>query len=153
MALSMEVKKLTTRVAGVLVLGVWLAAAAQSADTLRRDAITDAEVARIREIAKTEALGEILSIGPVLTSCPCGEGAGCSQSLNLLTKRGGRTGFVRLSRIAGQWQLGPLMRRQLALSKAKEALRGVPATTDTRRQGANLAREEQKLAGQLRSCQ
>lgn len=87
---------------------------------LREENISDEEVREIQAIMAEEFPGSIVNIGGVTTDCPCEDGPACDSLVWVVAHRNTQSDGLMLSRIGGEWQIGPLQdwwlrRHQLSL--------------------------------------
>jgi len=74
---------------------------------LRAVNLSDAEVTAIVAAADATIPGAVVNIGSVVEGCPCQDGAGCTEQVWIVANTPHTAQGLLLSRIAGQWQIGP----------------------------------------------
>jgi hypothetical protein len=77
---------------------------------LRAQNISDEEVREIQAAMGSRATPDMLSIGAVVTGCPCEDGAGCRDQVWVVVSRPEKSYGLLFSRIDGHWTLGPVQR-------------------------------------------
>jgi hypothetical protein len=77
---------------------------------LRYKNISDNEAREVKAVARKVLPRAIVNIGPVVTGCPCEEGPECTDQVWVTVDRGATSSGVLLSRIAGDWTIGPIQR-------------------------------------------
>jgi len=75
---------------------------------LRDTNITDIEVRQVQAIVKGLYPGSIVNIGGVISECPCGDGPACTAQVWVVAHDLGQNHGLMLSKIDGEWQLGPV---------------------------------------------
>jgi hypothetical protein len=75
---------------------------------LRYENIRDTEVAEIRRVAASVVPRAIVNISGVVEGCPCEDGPACSEQVWILAYRSDKTVGLLLSKIKGQWTIGPV---------------------------------------------
>lgn len=68
--------------------------------------MTDDEVREVQVIARKYKMAEFVNISPVVTGCPCEEGAGCTEQVYITSNVGERTTGLQLSRRRNLWTVG-----------------------------------------------
>jgi hypothetical protein len=67
--------------------------------------ISDSEVREIQSLAGKRKLSELVNIAPVVTGCPCEEGAGCTEQSYLVARFNGKAVGLQLSRLKNRWDV------------------------------------------------
>lgn len=99
-----------------------LEARAYAAYPRRRDVplryvnISDGEVREIQGIAAKRKLTELVNIAPVVTGCPCEEGANCTEQTYLVSEFNGRPVGLQLSRVRNRWDVSRVQKWWLEYS-------------------------------------
>ncbi len=70
--------------------------------------LTDAEVLEIERVVEDIAPGDTVNIGTVVFGCPCEDGPTCTDQVWVVSYRPESSTGLLLSRIAGQWTVGPV---------------------------------------------
>ncbi|HEX6638430.1 MAG TPA: hypothetical protein VF033_12305 [Steroidobacteraceae bacterium] len=80
-------------------------------DTPLRDLnITDDEVREVLVIARKYHMPELVNISPVVTGCPCEEGAGCTEQVYLTAHTEAGALGLQLSRHKNLWTVGAVQK-------------------------------------------
>jgi hypothetical protein len=77
---------------------------------LRRANLSDDEAREIQSVMSPIYPGAILNISGVVTGCPCEEGPSCSDQVWVVPENDIKTDGAMLSRISGQWTVGPIQK-------------------------------------------
>lgn len=70
--------------------------------------ISDSEVLQVQAIVLELHPGAIVNIGGVTDQCPCEDGPGCAAQVWVVAHDLGQSHGLMLSKIEGNWQLGPV---------------------------------------------
>jgi len=89
---------------------VWKTRPTRRDTPLREDNITDVEVAQVEAVVQELYPGSIVYISGVTAGCPCQDGPACSDQVWSVADRGQSSSGLALSKIDGEWQLGPLQK-------------------------------------------
>lgn len=93
---------------------------------VRRDAplreinLTDDEVREIQAATRSYLPSSYLNISPVVTGCPCEDGAGCTDQVYVLADAGTESKGLQLSRIRNEWTVGDLQKWWLNYARLLE---------------------------------
>lgn len=79
-------------------------------EPLRDANITDIEVREIQALVHEHLPNVIVNIGPVVTGCPCEEGAGCTEQVYLQANTAQGTTGLLLSRVGRRWDISRLQK-------------------------------------------
>ena len=79
-------------------------------EPLREDNISDEEVREIEAATSEIFPGALVNISGVTAGCPCQDGPACDSQVWAVAYRGDQSDGLLLSRIEGQWIIGPVQR-------------------------------------------
>jgi hypothetical protein len=84
--------------------------------------LSDGEVREIQRLARQQALTELVNISPVVTGCPCEEGANCTEQAHLVGNHQSRSIGLQLSRVKDRWSVSVVQKWWLEYAglKARE---------------------------------
>ncbi|MEM9335261.1 MAG: hypothetical protein AAGA33_10460 [Pseudomonadota bacterium] len=97
-------------------------------EPLREANITDSEVRQIEGVVREMHPGSLVYISAVIGDCPCEDGPGCRAQVWSTAQKGGQMIELSLSRIDGEWQIGPLQAWWLRRAKFLSEWRGARET-------------------------
>ena len=75
---------------------------------LRPENLTDEEVGQITRSVQAQVPGAMVNIGGATAGCNCQNGPDCSSEVWAVASRPDASHGLRLARINGEWQIGPL---------------------------------------------
>jgi hypothetical protein len=87
---------------------IWKTRPVRRDPPLREENITDQEVLQIEGVMRELYPGAIVYLSAVTDGCPCEDGPGCEDQVWSVAERGGLSDELALSKIDGEWQVGPL---------------------------------------------
>lgn len=100
---------------------------------LRQENITDNEVREIEAVMQEMFPGSVVYISAVTTGCPCEDGPDCTDQVWSVAFRDGVNSELALSRIDGEWQIGPLQDWWLIRDRIEELFRSTRGTDPEQR--------------------
>ena len=77
---------------------------------LREENISDEEVREVGAVMSEYFPGAIVNIGGVTAGCPCADGVSCDSQVWVVAHRANRSNGLMLSRVEGNWTIGPLQK-------------------------------------------
>ena len=85
--------------------------------------ISDSEIREVQRVAIKHRMPQLVNILPVVTGCPCEEGAGCTEQVFIVGDVQGRSMGLQLSRRKNQWDVSRTQKWWLeyAALQAREA--------------------------------
>ncbi len=101
---------------------------------LRYENLSDIEMRQIMQVAGKEHPGAILNIAGVTVGCPCEDGANCEDQVWVVAHKNNRTLGMMLSKIEGQWAIGPLQKWWLRRDRLDAEYRASRSDPKTRAQ-------------------
>lgn len=102
---------------------IWKTRPQRRDEPLRDENISDREVLQIEGLMHELYPGSLVYLSAVTTGCPCQDGAGCTDQVWSVASRGGESNELALSKIDGDWQLGPLQEWWLIRDRIWETYR------------------------------
>lgn len=124
-------------------------------DPLREANISDEEVRQIEQAARAVFPTAMVNISGVTTGCPCEDGPDCTDQVWVVAWRSEESRGLKLSRIHGEWVVGPVQRwwlRYEDLGKRYDAL-GPLDTGEKRAAARGLMRERMSLIESFPQCE
>ncbi len=88
---------------------------------LREENIHDGEVQQIESQVRALLPEAIVNIGPVVSGCPCEDGANCTDQIWVVAETPPSSLGLLLSRIGGYWTVGPVQAWWLELLSIEQA--------------------------------
>ena len=99
---------------------IWQRRPVRQDEPLREENISDSEVLQIEGVMKELYPGSIVYISAVTSSCPCEDGPNCEDQVWSVATLASVSNELALSRIDGEWQVGPLQEWWLDRDRIQE---------------------------------
>ena len=108
---------------------------------LRYENISDNEIRELQAVARGVVPDALINISGVVVGCPCQDGALCTEQVWLVAYRPGFSRGLLLSRINGEWVIGPVQQWWLTyddLRSRGHTIRPVSAYLEQERRFAEI---------------
>lgn len=107
---------------------------------VREENISDNEVREIRTVMHRYYPGAIVNISAVTTGCPCADGPACDNQVWIVADRGNESHGLMLSRIGGQWMIGPVQEWWMSFEDYQRRFREARQVRDREERGRRYER-------------